>query len=147
MRLTLVTPTKLVFDGNADLVIVVTTEGEEGILPRHAPFLAALRPGVLRANVVVNGHNARLELATSEGFVQAFPDRVIVLVDEALRTEEVAVAKVHAELAEAIGRQQGAAENRAFFAREQAIIDFAKAKLSLAEDDKTAKWKPQRKSR
>ena len=47
----LITPTQVVFEGDAELVIAVTTEGEEGILPKHAPFLAALKPGVLRANV------------------------------------------------------------------------------------------------
>ena len=51
----LVTPTQVAFDGDAELVIAVTTEGEEGILPQHAPFLAALKPGVLRANVVKEG--------------------------------------------------------------------------------------------
>jgi F-type H+-transporting ATPase subunit epsilon len=85
----LVTPTQVVFDGDAELVIAVTTEGEEGILPRHAPFLAALKPGVLRANVLrhareKDGASSRLELATSEGFMQALPDRVTVLVDEAV---------------------------------------------------------------
>jgi F0F1-type ATP synthase epsilon subunit len=48
----LVTPARVVFDGDATLVIAVTTEGEEGILPKHAPFLAALKPGILRANVL-----------------------------------------------------------------------------------------------
>ena len=48
----LITPTPVAFEGDAELVIAVGTEGEEGILPSHAPFLTALRPGVLRANVV-----------------------------------------------------------------------------------------------
>ena len=77
----LITPTQVVYDGQAELVIAVTTEGEEGILPKHAPFLAALRPGVLRANVSDGGKTDRLELATGEGFMQALPDRVTVLVD------------------------------------------------------------------
>ena len=62
----LVTPAKLIFEGDAELVIAVTTEGEEGILPRHAPFLAALKPGVMRANIVQDGASRRLELATGE---------------------------------------------------------------------------------
>ena len=33
----------------------MTTEGEEGILAHHAPFLSALKPGVLRANIIENG--------------------------------------------------------------------------------------------
>src|SRR5690348_1434230 len=126
----LITPTKVVFDGDADLVIAVTTEGEEGILAHHAPFLSALKPGVLRANIVENGASKRLELATSEGFMQALPDSVTVLVDEALTFEEIDVAAAREELVQASERQKTAAEPHVF-AREQAIIDFANAKLRL----------------
>lgn len=129
----LVTPTEVVFEGDAELVIAVTTEGEEGILPRHAPLLAALRPGILRANVLGDGGGApsRLELATSEGFMQALPDRVTVLVDEAMRFEEVVVAEARRELDEATERQKAAAGDATAYVREQAIIDFANAKLRL----------------
>jgi F-type H+-transporting ATPase subunit epsilon len=128
----LVTPTQIVFEGDAELVIAVTTEGEEGILPAHAPFLAALKPGVLRANVSQGqGESSRLELATSEGFMQALPDRVTVLVDEALRFEEVVVATTREDLATAIERQKTAGDDRELFEREQRIIDFANAKLRL----------------
>ena len=127
----LVTPTQVVFDGDAELVIAVTTEGEEGILPKHAPFLAALKPGLLRANVVRDGGSSRLELATSEGFMQALPDRVTVLVDEAVRFEEVVVAQTRQELSDAVERQKAAGADSALYAREQAIIEFANAKLRL----------------
>ena len=126
----LITPTQVVFDGDAELVIATTTEGEEGILAHHAPFLSALKPGVLRANVIENGTARRLELATSEGFLQALPDRVTVLVDRALAFEEVDVAKARADLTEATERQKTAADAQSF-AREQAAIDFANAKLRL----------------
>jgi F-type H+-transporting ATPase subunit epsilon len=128
----LVTPTQVVFEGEAELVIAVTTEGEEGILPHHAPFLAALRPGVLRANVLTDGgSSSRLGLATSEGFMQALPDRVTVLVDEAVRFEEVVVAQVRHERDEALERQKAAGNDAELAAREQAIIEFADAKLRL----------------
>jgi F-type H+-transporting ATPase subunit epsilon len=127
----LITPTRVVFEGDAELVIGVTTEGEEGILPKHAPFLAALRPGVLRANVRQGGGTQRLELATSEGFMQALPDRVTVLVDDALRFEDVDVAAAREDLAAATERQKGDAPDSPAFAREQAAIDFARAKLRL----------------
>lgn len=127
----LVTPTRVVFEGDAELVIAVTTEGEEGILPHHAPFLAALRPGVLRANVLADGSSSRLELATSEGFMQALPDRVTVLVDEAVRFEEVVIAQVREERNEAVERQKAAGDDAELAAREQAIIEFADAKLRL----------------
>jgi F-type H+-transporting ATPase subunit epsilon len=132
----LVTPTQIVFEGDAELVIAVTTEGEEGILPKHAPFLAALKPGVLRANVLrqaqhSDGAGARLELATSEGFMQALPDRVTVLVDEAVRFEDVDVMEVREELEKATERQKAAGEDREAYEREQPVIEFANAKLRL----------------
>jgi len=132
----LVTPTQVVFDGDAELVIAVTTEGEEGILPHHAPFLAALRPGILRANVLrqpqdESGAASRLEIATSEGFMQALPDGVTVLVDEAVRFEEVVVSEARQELVEATERQKAAGADRELYAREQAKIEFANAKLRL----------------
>lgn len=127
----LVTPTEVVFEGDAELVIAVTTEGEEGILPQHAPFLAALKPGILRANTSAQGAPSRLELATSEGFMQALPDRVTVLVDKAVRFEDVVVAEARQELAEALERQKAASDDAARYAHEQAIIDFANAKLRL----------------
>ena len=127
----LITPKEIVFEGDAELVIAVTTEGEEGILPRHAPFLAALRPGVLRANVSKSGAVERLELATGEGFMQALPDRVTVLIDEALRFGDVDVAKTREELAAALEGQKSESPESAAFARAQSLVDFANAKLRL----------------
>lgn len=126
----LITPTRVVFEGDAELVIAVGTEGEEGILPHHAPFLTALKPGVLRANVIENGAGKRLELATGEGFMQALPDRVTVLVDRALAFEDVDIAAARSDLSAATERQRTAADPAAF-AREQASIDFANAQLRL----------------
>jgi F-type H+-transporting ATPase subunit epsilon len=126
----LITPRRVVFEGEASLVIAVTTEGEEGILPHHAPFLAALKPGVLRANVGGDGET-RLEVATGEGFMQALPSRVTVLVDEALQFDDIDVARAREELAEATERQRAVGADRQTFAREQSAIDFANAKLRL----------------
>jgi F0F1-type ATP synthase epsilon subunit len=89
-----------------------------------------LKPGVLRANVRKDGAASRLELATAQGFMQALPDRITVLVDEALHFEEIDVANAREELAAAIERQK-AASDPATFAREAAIVDFANAKLRL----------------
>lgn len=127
----LITPTRIAFDGEAELVIGVGTEGEEGFLPSHAPFLTALRPGILRADIHEGEEKKRLELATSEGFLQALPDRLTVLVDEALTADQVDRAQANAEIEAANARQKGLTPQTAEYAREQAIIDFANAKLGL----------------
>lgn len=128
----LITPTSVVFDGEAELVIVTGTEGEVGILAAHAPYLTALKPGVLRANLIEGGAARRLELATSGGFLLALPDRIVVLVDQALASAQVDGVLAKTELEEAKERQKGAGGDRAVFASEQERIDFANAKLALA---------------
>ena len=129
---TLITPRAIAFEGDAELVIATGTEGEIGILPSHAPFLTALKPGVLRANVRdTDTTTMRLELACGEGFLQALPDKITILTDAALEAEEVDVSETRAELAAATEEQQAAAGDLAAWKRAQSKIEFAQAKLKV----------------
>lgn len=129
----LITPRSIAFDGEAELVIAVGTEGEVGIMAHHAPFLTALRPGVLRANVRgPGGATRRLELATGEGFLQALPDKITVLADVALAAEDVNVGDTRDELSAAFEEQKAAGGDLVAWRRAQAKIDFANAKLRVA---------------
>ena len=128
---TLITPRAIVFEGDAELVIAVGTEGEVGILAQHAPFLTALRPGVLRANVRDGSGIMRLELACGEGFLQALPDKVTVLTDAAFAANEVDVGGSRDELAHAQQEQREAGSDLAAWHRAQSKIDFATAKLKV----------------
>jgi len=127
----LITPRATVFEGDAELVIAVGTEGEIGILAHHAPYLTALRPGVLRANVSDGSGIMRLELATGEGFLQALPDKVTVLTDAAFAADEVDVSRSRDELAAAIEEQRAAGSDLTLWRRAQSKIDFANAKLKI----------------
>jgi F-type H+-transporting ATPase subunit epsilon len=128
----LITPLSVKFDGEAELVIAVGTEGEVGILPSHAPYLTALRPGVLRANVREGAEGTRrLELALSEGFLQALPGKVTILADAALDRDEIDIAQARADLAAAQEELRGAGD---VYAQRRALtkIDFANARLRVA---------------
>ena len=132
----LITPLSVKFDGEAELVIAVGTEGEVGILPSHAPFLTALRPGVLRANVREGAEGTRrLELACSEGFMQALPGKVTILADAALSADEIDIAQARADLAAAQEEQRAAGGDLAAQRRAMTKIDFANARLHVAGVD------------
>jgi F-type H+-transporting ATPase subunit epsilon len=75
----------VVSDTDVDMVIAPASEGEVGILPRHAPLLATLRPGMLR----VKKAGEETEMAVSGGFLQVNRDRVLILADAAERAEEI----------------------------------------------------------
>ena len=128
----LITPLSVKFDGEAELVIAVGTEGEVGILPSHAPYLTALRPGVLRANVRDGAETRRLELACSEGFLQALPDKITILADAALEQDEIDIADARADFAAAQEEQRAAGSDLEAWRRAQTKIDFANARLAVA---------------
>ena len=79
----------VVSDTDVDLVMAPAAEGEVGILPRHAPLLATLRPGMLR----IRKAGEETEMAVSGGFLQVNRDRVLILADTAERAEEIDEAR------------------------------------------------------
>lgn len=46
----LVSPERLLFAKPVEMVVVPGTEGDLGILPRHAPLIATVRPGSSRSS-------------------------------------------------------------------------------------------------
>ena len=83
LRLEVVTAEREVYADDVDMVIAPGGEGELGILPRHAPLLTTLQPGVMR----LKKDGGETIMAVSGGFLQVFRDRVLVLADTAERAD------------------------------------------------------------
>ena len=47
MRVTVISPERSLFDGEAEAVVAPAFDGQVGILPRHAPFMTLLGVGTL----------------------------------------------------------------------------------------------------
>jgi F-type H+-transporting ATPase subunit epsilon len=92
-------------ESEVDMVIAPASEGDVGILPRHAPLLTTLRPGTLR----LKRAGEETEMAVSGGFLQVNRDRVLILADTLERAEEI--DEGHAE--EARKRAQAALDEAA----------------------------------
>ena len=82
----LVSPSRLVFSGEAEQVDVPGAEGDFGVLPGHAPFISTLRPGIL---TIRSGGDAK-RYFVRDGFAEVNPDGLTVLAETALPVEEVA---------------------------------------------------------
>ncbi|MCC7105503.1 MAG: F0F1 ATP synthase subunit epsilon [Chloroflexi bacterium] len=76
-------------ESDVDMVVAPASEGEVGILPRHAALLATLNPGELR----IKRGGEETHMAVSGGFLQVANDRVLVLADTAERAEEIDEAR------------------------------------------------------
>ena len=76
---------RVVIEEDVDMLVAPASEGDVGILPRHAPLLTTLRPGMLK----IKKDGAETDLAVSGGFLQVNQNRVLILADTAERAEEI----------------------------------------------------------
>ncbi len=93
IHIEVVSQEKTVFeDENVDMVIVPASEGQMGVLPRHAPVLTTLDFGEL----VVRKGNAEERFAIFGGVVDVRPGKVVVLADLAASSFNIDVAAAEA---------------------------------------------------
>lgn len=92
IRCEIVSQDRLVFEGDADIVVVPGNAGEMGILPNHAPLLSTLKYGILKVR-----YQGKEELFTvAGGVVEVQPDIITVLADAAENVDEINIARAEA---------------------------------------------------
>lgn len=95
----LLTPEGAVFDDVAYMVIAPSVQGEVGILPRHAPFIAKLDVGNVR---ITRADSDEVEVfATTGGYVSVEEDRVLILVEQAEHAGAIDVERARKALTRA----------------------------------------------
>ena len=129
IRLEIVTPEKLAYRDDVDVVILPGSEGELGILPHHAPLISTLGMGELR----VRKGDIEEVYAVIGGFVQVRPDRVVVLAETAdlasdIDLEKAQEARRNAERALEIGLVE-----EADLATARAALQAALVRMRIAE--------------
>lgn len=87
IRCEIVSQDRMVFEGDADVVVVPGEGGQMGILPNHAPLLSTLRFGIL--TVRYQGEEEHFTVAG--GVVEVQPDIITVLADAAENVSEIDV--------------------------------------------------------
>lgn len=93
-----VSPDRMFYEEDIEMLEVKTTEGEIGVLAGHIPLTAIIAPGVAR--FMVNGETK--EAALHDGFLEILPDKVIILAESCEWPEEIDMnrakeAKIRAE--------------------------------------------------
>lgn len=86
MRVLVISPERAVYDGEADAVTAPCYDGEVGILPRHAPFMALLGSGTL----TVRSGTATTAFRVQGGFLQVVSNTVRVVAEHVQGEEHAA---------------------------------------------------------
>jgi F-type H+-transporting ATPase subunit epsilon len=107
MQVELVSVERALWSGEATAVFARTPDGEIGVLPGHAPLLAALEPGwVVR---IERANEPELRVAVHGGFLSV-GDTVSVLAEMAEPAEDIDTARARAALDRAQQDEGPAAE-------------------------------------
>ena len=128
LSLEIVTPEQRVLSVEADEVRLPGADGGFGVRPRHTPLVAALAAGEL----VYITAGAEHRYAVGEGFAEVSDDRVRVLVEEAVRADEIDPAKAAAELKDLQARIGEMKQDDPSYAMSRARVERAAARALVS---------------
>jgi F-type H+-transporting ATPase subunit epsilon len=128
MHVELVAADRLVWSGEATMVIARTTEGDVGVLPNHAPMLSLMVHGIVD---VTTTDNETWVAAVDEGFLSVANNRISILSEHAEMSHEVDLERARLDLDRA--KAAGELEEDAVAAAEAA---WAEARIRAAEQGK-----------
>ena len=123
LRLEIVTPQATIFSEDVTMVTLPASEGEMGVYPGHVPLITQLVPG----EVIVNQDGKDRFLAVGEGLVEVARDRVSVVTDMAIPSDQIDQARAEE------ARERAAARLREKISDEEVASVNASLARSLAQ--------------
>ena len=126
MQVELVSPERILYSGEADMVIARTAGGDIAFLTGHAPFIGALGIGAVTIRTSDGGEE---RAAVHGGFVEVKNNRVIILSDVAELASQIDVNRARAaqDRVSREAREQDDAEAEAALRRATVRLDVAGA--------------------
>lgn len=121
--LELVSADRMVWSGEATMVITRTLDGEIGVLAHHAPLLGALAPDVVEVRPAEGGV---FHAAIDGGFISVANNRISILSEHIDLANEIDVSAARAELE----RARAAYDDSP---RAKTAVAAAEAKIAAAE--------------
>lgn len=89
IRFDLVSPEKLLYSAEADMVTVPGREGDFAVLAGHEPFISIIRTGLIN---VKGGEDGDMRIFVRGGFAEVNAEGLIVLAEEAMPADDLDAA-------------------------------------------------------
>ena len=123
LQVELVAADRRVWSGEASFVLARTTDGEIGILANHAPVLSVLVESV----VTIRGDGGDTQLAAVDGgFLSVADNRVSILAEQALLSDDIDSSQARQDLE----RAEGESDDEEDAARR---VRWAEARIAATE--------------
>ena len=137
LRVRLVTPERTLFEADASAVELPSKSGYMEVLYGHAPLMAELGAGDVRIHQgggIESSSPDTTRYNVSWGFVEVLPNRVTILASDALKPEEIDVARAEQQLDRGEKMWKEAGESEEAYDEALRVISEAEAKMSSASE-------------
>ena len=129
LHLEIVTPERLAYEDDVDMVLVPGIDGELGILPHHAPLVSLLGVGELE----IRKGGSSESFAIAGGFLQVRPDKVVVMAETADLAAEIDLEKAQEARREAERMLETGFHEGADLSAARAQLQAALMRIRVAE--------------
>jgi F-type H+-transporting ATPase subunit epsilon len=129
LHLEIVTPERLAYSDDVDMVLVPGIAGEMGILPHHTPLVSLLGLGELK----IRKGGQEESFAIAGGFLQVRPDKVVVMAETASLASEIDLERAQEARREAQRALESGFHEGADLATARAAMRHALLEISVAE--------------
>ena len=124
--LELVSPSALLKSEPVEMVVVPGMEGNFGVLPKHAPMISTIRPGVID---IYAGGKVSERIFVAGGVAEVNPERCTILAEEAVAVSDLKAddAQARLEAADAALKAASTAHDKA---NAESELEIARAQIS-----------------
>ena len=126
MKLQVICPDRMFYEGEVSMVELNTTEGEMGIYPKHIPMTCIIAPGILTITEAEGLKNAALH----SGFIQILPEKVTILAEVAEWPHEIDLDRAEAARGRAEERIR-TRDSKTDIARAETALQRAVARINV----------------
>lgn len=134
LRVRLVTPERTLFEHEAASVTLPSKSGYMEVLYGHTPLVAELGAGEVTLHGGPDGPDSISRYNVSWGFAEVLPDRVTILASDALKPEEIDVARAQQQLERGHKEWDEAGDREEAYTEALRVIAEAEAKIASAAE-------------
>ena len=127
IKLDIVTPERVVYSEDIEMLVATAIDGDIGILPGHTPLVTGLIPCVLK----IDKGGEKIHISVSDGFMDVKPEEINVVVRTAEYPEEIDIERAQ-EAKERAEKRLGDNNERVNDARARSSLQRAIARINAA---------------
>jgi F-type H+-transporting ATPase subunit epsilon len=130
LRVRLVTPERTIFERTVDAVELPAKNGYIEVLYGHAPLVAELGAGDVTLH---GGAEGDQQYNVNWGFVEVLPGRVTILATDALKAEEIDLARAEQQLDRGLALWKQAGDSEEAYNEALRVINEAESKIASSQ--------------